>query len=250
MSDAEVIFMKKPVTSLLISIIITLGCLSKSYIPSSVGDVVFASQSVNKIPKGFVYVKDVIPNIILDIRYYGNHNFIGTRIDGYLAPKAILTKETAEALKKIQGDLNTYSLGIKVFDAYRPQSAVNHFIRWSKDTKDIKMKKEFYPDEDKKDLFTKGYIAEKSGHSRGSTIDLTLIDLKTGIELDMGGSFDFLNARSASAYQGITPQQRANRLLLRNIMEKYGFKHYSKEWWHFTLIREPYPKTYFNFPVY
>jgi zinc D-Ala-D-Ala dipeptidase len=245
----EELSMKKSITSLLIVFIIVLGYLYNSYASNPFKNMVSASQTTQKIPKGFVYVKDIIPNAFFDIRYFGKFNFIGSPIDGYRTPKAILTKEAAEALKKVQYDLNKYSLGIKVFDAYRPQIAVNHFIRWSKDTKDTKMKKDFYPNEDKKNLFTKGYIAEKSGHSRGSTIDLTIVDLKSGTDLDMGSSYDFLDKISASEYQSITPQQRANRILLRNIMEKHGFKYYSKEWWHFTLIKEPYPKTYFNFPV-
>jgi D-alanyl-D-alanine dipeptidase len=241
--------MKKIISTLLMVFVMLLICFNKFYLPHPGESRVFASQSTNTMPKGFVYVKDIIPNVVFDIRYFGKYNFIGSPIDGYYAPKAILSKEAAESLKKVQIELNKYSLGIKVFDAYRPQSAVNHFIRWSKNIQDTKMKNEFYPNEDKKNLFAMGYLAEKSGHSRGSTVDLTLIDLKTGSELDMGSTFDFLDKISASEYQSIAYHQRANRLLLRNVMEKHGFKYYSKEWWHFTLIKEPYPKTYYNFPV-
>ncbi|SFV68130.1 D-alanyl-D-alanine dipeptidase [hydrothermal vent metagenome] len=198
--------------------------------------------------KDFLELKKEIPSIELDIRYYGSNNFIGKPIDGYLAPKAILTKEATLALKKVQKELKTFSLGLKIFDAYRPQKAVDHFVRWGKDLADIKMKEAFYPNVKKKNLFKEGYIAKYSGHSRGSTVDLTIIDLNSKTELDMGSSFDLFGKLSWIAYKNITAQQRANRMLLHIIMLKYGFKSYAQEWWHFTLKNEPY-KEYFNFNI-
>lgn len=198
--------------------------------------------------KDFLELKKEIPSIELDIKYYGSDNFIGKPIDGYLAPKAILTKEATLALKKVQKELKTFSLGLKIFDAYRPQKAVDHFVRWGKDLSDIKMKKAFYPNVEKKNLFKEGYIAKHSGHSRGSTVDLTIIDAESKIELDMGSSFDFFGTNSWVHYKNITAEQRANRMLLHMIMLKYGFKSYAQEWWHFTLKNEPYSK-YFDFNV-
>ena len=196
----------------------------------------------------FVEIKKEIPSIELDIRYYGSDNFIGESIDGYFAPKALLSREASDTLKKVQKELNAFSLGLKVFDAYRPQKAVDHFVRWGRDLKDRKMKEAFYPNVEKKNLFKEGYIAEHSGHSRGSTVDLTIIDLKSKVELDMGSSFDFFGEPSWVHYQQITAQQRANRMLLNRTMLKHGFKSYAQEWWHFTLKNEPYKK-YFDFNI-
>ena len=198
--------------------------------------------------KDFVDVEKEIPSIELDIRYFGLNNFIGKSIDGYLAPKAILTKEATFALKKVQIDLKEFELGLKVFDAYRPQKAVDHFVKWGKDLSDTKMKGIFYPNVEKKNLFKEGYIAKHSGHSRGSTVDLTIIDLQSKTELDMGSSFDLFGKNSWVTYKNITSTQRANRMLLHTIMLKYGFKSYAQEWWHFTLKNEPYKK-YFDFNV-
>jgi len=205
--------------------------------------------STTEKPSSFVYIKDIIPNAVIDLRYCGDNNFVGAPIDGYLAPNPVLTKNAVIALKQVQDELNRYSLGIKIYDAYRPQSAVEHFKRWLQDPADTKMKAEYYPDIDKSEIHAYGFIAHKSGHSRGSTVDLTIVDLNTGEELDMGSSFDFFGDISAAEYKNLTAQQRANRLLLRSIMERNGFKHYKAEWWHFILENEPYPDTYFDFPV-
>jgi D-alanyl-D-alanine dipeptidase len=201
------------------------------------------------LPKGFNDIHEKTPNIELDIRYYSENNFIGTVIDGYLAPKAILTTKATIALTKVQKELNSFDLGLKVFDAYRPQKAVDHFVRWGRDLGDKKMKAIYYPTVEKKNLFKEGYIAKKSGHSRGSTVDLTIIDLPTKVELDMGSSFDYFGELSWVKSKNITYEQRANRMLLNTIMLKHGFKAYAEEWWHFTLKNEPYKKTYFNFNV-
>lgn len=208
-----------------------------------------AQYQQNTLPEGFVYAKEVIPNLRTDLRYYSSNNFIGKPIDGYIRPKCILTKEAAESLKKVQNEFERLGFGLLVFDAYRPQRAVDQFIRWAKDTTDIKMKEEYYPTISKKDLFKEGYIAEKSGHSRGSTVDLTIVSLKTGHILDLGGPYDFFDKRSWTNYRNITKNQHAIRLMLKRRMEKYGFIGYDKEWWHFTLKNEPYPDTYFDFPV-
>ena len=201
------------------------------------------------LPDGFVYVTDVIPTAQLEIRYFSEDNFVGAFIDGYEAPKAILTVEAAEALKKAADILEEQGYYIKIFDAYRPQRAVDHFVRWSKDLDDTKMKEKYYPDLDKSVLFELGYIAEKSGHSRGSTVDLTLVEISSGKELDMGSGFDFFGDISNHGTHLITPEQEKNRNILRDAMVEAGFKVYPEEWWHYTLENEPYPDTYFDFPV-
>lgn len=204
------------------------------------------------LPAGFVYLTDIDPSIELDIRYAQSHNFIGTRIDGYVKPVAIITRETAEALKQVQGDLQRFGLSLKVYDAYRPQRAVDHFVRWAKDCLDQRMKSEFYPNVAKTELFREQYIAAKSGHSRGSTIDITLIYRNSdgsSQELDMGTPFDSFDPGSWPNNLGVNPEQRAHRMLLQTLMTQHGFKPYPKEWWHFTLVNEPFPETYFNFVV-
>ncbi|CAA6815351.1 MAG: D-alanyl-D-alanine dipeptidase (EC [uncultured Sulfurovum sp.] len=202
-----------------------------------------------KIPKGFVYVDKQIPNILLEIKYFSEDNFVGEVISGYLAPKAILSNEAVVMLSKVQKELNAFGLGLKIFDAYRPQKAVDHFVRWGHELSNTKMKAIYYPNVQKKDLFREGYIAKKSGHSRGSTVDLSIIDLETQKALDMGSTFDFFGERSWLKYQQITAKQRANRMLLNALMLKHGFKAYAEEWWHFTLKNEPYKHHYFDFDV-
>lgn len=208
-----------------------------------------AQYEPGTLPEGFVYAKDIIKNLRSDLRYYSSNNFIGEPVNGYMKPKCILTKEAAEALKKVQDEFERLGFGLMVFDAYRPQTAVDQFVRWAKDSTDTKMKEKFYPNVNKKDLFEEGYIAEKSGHSRGSTVDLTIVSLRTGHILDLGSPYDLFDKRSWVDYKNITKNQHAIRLMLQRRMGKYGFKPYDKEWWHFTLENEPYPDTYFDFPV-
>lgn len=198
---------------------------------------------------GFVLVSDAVPDAILEIRYYSTYNFIGDRIDGYEEPIALLTREAAGALRAASGVLIPKGYRVKIYDAYRPQMAVSHFMRWALDNEDARMKAYFYPELEKKALFPLGYIAEHSGHSRGSTVDLTLFDMTTGKEADMGGPFDYFGELSHPDYAGVTKEQYANRMLLQETMIKHGFRPYEGEWWHFTLENEPYPDTYFTFPV-
>jgi D-alanyl-D-alanine dipeptidase len=227
----------------------------------------------SSVPDHFVDLQTVIPSVTLDIRYHSEHNFLGTRVDGYQAPKCFITAPAAEALAKVQAELQEFSLSLKIYDCYRPQQAVNHFVRWAKDIKDATTKAEFYPTVDKRHLFRDGYIAEKSGHSRGSTIDLTIIPVPVPTQgkyilgqslaacylpaakrfndnsIDMGTGFDCFHGLSHPGNQEVGLTQRANRLLLKTLMDKYGFKNYEQEWWHFTFRNEPYPETYFDFPV-
>jgi len=201
------------------------------------------------LPEGFVHLDEVAPGIAQEIRYYGEDNFVGAPVDGYLKPRAIISRPAAEALARAQQQLEPFGLGLKVFDAYRPQRAVNHFVRWAKDLDDTKTKAKYYPDVPKTELFKRGYIASRSGHSRGSAVDLTLISLHDGSELDMGSGFDFFSPVSWPKHQGVTAAQRAHRLLLRRVMVANGFDPYEKEWWHFSLAEEPFPGQYFDFPV-
>ena len=200
------------------------------------------------LPTGFVYVRDIIPSITEDVRYAGSHNFIGRPVDGYNAPCAVLTQEAAMALKTAAEAFAAKGYTLLVYDGYRPQRAVNHFMRWAEDTSDTAAKAEFYPDLDKVELFDRGYIAKRSGHSRGSTIDLTLLN-STGQPLDMGGEFDWFSPVSGHDYANLTDEQKANRLLLKTGMMEAGFLPYSEEWWHYRLKDEPYPDTYFDFVI-
>ncbi|QTE22783.1 M15 family metallopeptidase [Polaribacter cellanae] len=202
-----------------------------------------------ELPNGFVYLDNVDNTIQYELRYLSNNNFIGKKIDGYKSNCVIVSKETANALKIVQQKLLKDGLSLKIFDAYRPQQAVNHFVRWAKVLNDTLMKKEYYPEVPKSELFKRGYIASKSGHTRGSTVDLTIVDVKTGKELDMGSPFDFFGIQSHPFYKNINKKQKENRMFLRKIMMEHNFKPYNNEWWHFTLRNEPFPKTYFNFPI-
>lgn len=200
-------------------------------------------------PPGFVKATDVIPGVVLDVRYYTAVNFVGARIDGYLAPVVILTKEATQALAKVQAELKPFGLGLKLFDGYRPEQAVLQFERWAKDLSDTRTKHDYYPNVAKEDLIPNGYIAAKSSHSRGSTVDVTIVGLDTGLELPMGTPFDHFGVESWSENEMMSVQVRANRALLRNVMTRHGFKPLKEEWWHFTLANEPFPETYFDFPV-
>jgi D-alanyl-D-alanine dipeptidase len=221
----------------------------------------------------FVSLVDVEPDIVFDIRYYDDNNFVGTRIDGYEAPKCLLTREAASALAAVQREAGEYGLGLKVFDCYRPQRAVAHFVSWARDLDDTRMRRQYYPAVDKRDLFRLGYIDERSGHSRGSTVDVTLVPIPSPVpitagilpgsrdcrgvkpqrypdsSIDMGTGFDCFDSLAHTASTDIPAEARQNRLLLKTLMEKHGFVNYPKEWWHYTLVDEPFPERYFDFPV-
>ena len=209
----------------------------------------------------FVMLTDAVPDAILEIRYFGTYNFVGKRIDGYEQPTALLTRQAADSLRAVSDDVMRLGYRLKIYDAYRPQKAVDHFVRWATAVEDTLMKRYFYPNLDKSVLFEQDYIAEKSGHTRGSTVDLTLFDMATEKELDMGGTFDWFGHESHPDFGGnpetgvympndsITAEQFAHRMILRNAMLRHGFKALDSEWWHFTLKNEPFPDTYFSFPV-
>jgi D-alanyl-D-alanine dipeptidase len=224
-------------------------------------------------PSGFVDAATVVPGLRLDMRYVTANNFIGRPIPGYRAPKCYLSKRAAQALKRVQEELGKQDLGLKVYDCYRPQTAVNAFAKWGKDLADTKMKARFYPNVKKRRLFRSGYIAHRSGHSRGSTVDLTVVPLSAAKQppydpsaaltscegpketrapdnsLDMGTGFDCFSRRSHTAFSGIGAEQKKNRRILKSAMARQGFRNLRTEWWHYTLRNEPYRHTYFDFPV-
>ena len=209
---------------------------------------IFINYSCSNLPEGFVYINDLDNRINIDLRYSTENNFTGKVIDGYRSNKAIISTEAAMALIQVQNDLDQMNLSLKIFDAYRPQMSVNYFINWSNDPLDTINKSIYYPKIKKSELFPLGYIAERSGHSRGSTVDLTIVDNTTFKELDMGTPYDFFGPESATNLTGITDKQSSNRLLLLETMTRNGFKNYSKEWWHYTLKEEPF-NDYFNFVI-
>ena len=249
----------------------SIGFASLQTSPEFQEDMAAAREEFSRLSIGrdyFVKITEVVPDVILEIRYFSTYNFVGSRVDGYEAPTALLTRQAADSLKAVSDDVKALGYRIKIYDAYRPQKAVSHFVRWAADRTDTLMKTAFYPDLDKSVLFEQEYIMEKSGHSRGSTVDLTLIDAVTGKDIDMGGTFDWFGPEShpdfcgnpdtgeyngdnhkSPAARSITPEQFANRMVLREAMLRHGFKALDSEWWHFTLRDEPFPDTYFTFPV-
>jgi len=201
-------------------------------------------------PSGFVVLTDVVPDVLLEMRYYSTFNFVGTRVDGYEEPIALITREAAQALKAVSDEAMSLGYRLKIWDTYRPQMAVDHFCRWGEDVADTLTKQYFYPYLDKDVVFDQGYIARRSGHSRGSVADLTLVDMKNGRDIDMGYGFDWFGSESHPDFrEGITEAQYANRMILRELMLKHGFLPIEEEWWHFILKDEPYPDTYFTFPI-
>ena len=207
----------------------------------------------NSPPKDFVYLDEVIPGLVIDLAYASDNNFVGEVIEGYQTNRALLTLKAAQALAQVQADLKSHNLGLKIFDAYRPQRAVDHFLRWAKAeekaAEDMRTKAKFYPDLTKQALFEQGYLFERSSHSRGSTVDLTLIDLGTRVELDMGSVFDFFDPISWSESTAVSPQAQLNRKALQSAMTNHGFAPIDTEWWHFTLAKEPHPDRYFDFVI-
>ena len=225
------------------------------------------------LPPGFVHLQTLDPTILTEVRYAGAHNFIGRPVPGYEAPEVVLTREAAEALAEVQADVRPMGYTLKVYDGYRPQRAVDEFVRWAADPDDDAMRAEFYPDVPKDRLFPERYIAERSGHSRGSTVDLTLVELPAtptapwmpgdplrpctaphgerwpDNSIDMGTGFDCFSEKSHHGSDAISEQARANREILLSAMERHGFEPYPEEWWHYTLADEPFPDAYFNFPI-
>ena len=206
-------------------------------------------QQEQQRPDAFVDVASIAPGLIVEARYASPHNFVGRPIDGYDKPLCYLTRPAATALAQVAADLEPRGLTLKVFDCYRPARAVAHFVRWARNLRDQSMKAEFYPQVDKSTLFRDGYVATHSGHSRGSTVDLTLASRADGRALDMGTPFDFFSPRSWPSDRSVSAEAQANRVTLAQAMRRRGFRPYDKEWWHFTLRHEPYPQTYFDFPV-
>ena len=204
---------------------------------------------VGSMTDGFADINSLDPSIVIEVRYGTNNNFVGRPIEGYDAAKIIMSTEAALAIVRVQKDLQHGGLALKIFDAYRPQQAVDHFVRWAADLEDEAMKQQYYPNIEKSNLFRDGYIAERSGHTRGSTVDLTLIELDSGEELDMGSPWDFFDPVSWPTSDLVSAEQKGNRNLLRDAMGKQGFRPLAEEWWHFTLEMEPYPDTYFEFPI-
>lgn len=218
------------------------------------------SQAVQKEndPTDFVLVSDVIPDVILEIRYHSTFNFIGDRIPGYDEPIAVLTRRAADSLKAVSDELLQRGYRLKIYDAYRPQCAVDYFMAWAQDVSDDRMREFFYPELEKAVIVPRGYVAERSSHTRGSTVDLTLFDMATQKEVDMGCTFDYFGrashpdvqpAEAIGAYPPINETQWRNRMILQDVMVRHGFNIYDCEWWHFTLADEPYPDTYFRFPL-
>jgi D-alanyl-D-alanine dipeptidase len=233
---------RKKILCLLLAGMIVAGCTGRK-----------AAENIAPEPdrSDFVEVSEAVPDVILEIRYYSTYNFVGTRIDGYARPLALMTRQAADSLRKVSDEMKAQGYRLKIWDTYRPQRAVNHFIRWAEDLQDTAMKAIFYPMVDKSRLFEEGYIYARSSHSRGSTVDLTLVDEQTGKELDMGSPFDWFGVESHPDYKGEGDSEnwQANRLLLHDAMVRHGFEGIDSEWWHFTLANEPYPDTYFDFVI-
>ena len=250
------------IIAIILGLVMTLTCCRRSQ------EVHFIEVPPTEDKTQFVTITDIVPDAIIEIRYYSTYNFVGERVDGYLEPTALLTKQAADSLSAVSDELKALGYRIKIFDAYRPQCAVDHFVRWASDITDTVMEPYFYPEVPRDSLFELGYIAKRSGHTRGSTVDLTLFDMATEKEVDMGGTFDWFGNESHSDFCGnpetgeytgdnsaspigrsITPEQFENRMILRRAMLNHGFKAIDEEWWHFTLKDEPFPDTYFTFPV-
>ena len=236
---------------------------------------VFAASpaKAGDMPDAFVYLRNTDPTILEDMRYAGADNFTGRPVPGYDARECVLVRQAAEALKAVQADVKTKGLSLKVYDCYRPARAVAAFVAWAKAPDDPRSKSVHYPALDKTKLFPDGYIALASGHSRGATMDLTLVpldvrpgqaapgepalgactspaaDREADTSIDMGTGFDCFDVKANTDASGLTPKERDNRKMLVGVMARHGFKNYDKEWWHYTLENEPFPTTIFDFPI-
>jgi len=204
----------------------------------------------NHLPQGFVYLKQICPEIKIDLKYASSDNFTGNSVPGYSANSAILTAEAATALCQVQRELEQQNLGLLIWDAYRPTKAVDSFLKWEHEADDLQIKQRFYTKMSKREIFEFGLIAPgHSSHSRGSTVDLTIYSLLSGQELDMGTDFDYFAEESYTSSKEISSTAESNRKILVGLMAKYGFDNFPKEWWHYTLRDEPFPNQYFNFEV-
>jgi zinc D-Ala-D-Ala dipeptidase len=268
--------MGRPTVALTLCIAAAAACAHAGAAPGRPGAAPLPREAPVAVPESaavFVSLADVDSTIIVEARYHGYHNFLGRPVAGYEAPLCLLTREAAAALAAVQAEIRPFGLGLKTYDCYRPQRAVDDFAAWARDTADTAMRAEFYPAVPKAELFAEGYIAERSGHSRGSTVDLTLIPLPPSrfppyrprqplrdcrgtianrtpdSGLDMGTAYDCFDPLSHTANPDIGPGPARNRLLLKAVMERHGFRNYPREWWHFTLRDEPWPDTYFDHPV-
>ena len=227
--------MKRTITTVVLALLLQ-GCSTQM-------------EALDDVRQNFDYVQDIIPYVVLDVRYFSDDNFMGTRVDGYRKPVVLINKTAGQALSEVQAELRRQGLGLKIFDGYRPQKAVDHFVRWAADPLDTLTKTKYYPELPKDRLFDLGYISARSGHTRGSTLDLTIINIQSGEELDMGSGWDFFGNISHHDSPLVEEQATANRNLLRDLMIKYGFRAITTEWWHYTLQKEPFPDTYFDFDV-
>ena len=202
-----------------------------------------------ELPEGFVYLDELIEDCIIDAKYAGTDNFMGRPADGYEQPLVVASREVAEGCVKAAEILRKQGYLLKVYDAYRPQRAVRRFVEWVHEAEDTRTKAAHYPNVERARMIELGYIAARSGHSRGSTVDLTLYRLDTGALLEMGGDFDLMDVRSHHGAPGISPEAAQNRAHLKELMGSCGFAPYENEWWHYRLENEPYPDTYFDFPI-
>ena len=251
----------------LLGLALVAGCASSNLQPQGAaqgqggGSAAMALQATAGKPD-LVALRSLVPDVVQDMRYAGPHNFMGRRVAGYEAGECWLSRTAAQSLAALQKELAQQGLGLKVFDCYRPQTAVNDFVRWAQDLKDQKNRDMYYPRVPKSELFKRGYIAEKSGHSRASTVDMTLVvknaqrasqqvrgPLANGIEVDMGTPFDMFDSHSHTENADQSPDVQHNRRWLRAVMERHGWRNGAEEWWHFTLRNEPYPQQYFDHPV-
>lgn len=206
-------------------------------------------SSVSRLPDGFGYIHEKIPTIVTDLIFFSPKNFTGTRVEGYLANRAILTKRAIEALRDVQAALLEFNLGLKIIDAYRPVKATQFLVKWIENPDNVGFSHIFFPKVARDEIISRGYVAKKSEHNRGSALDVVLLSLDDGIEIDMGSRCGLFDEMSHLRYPKLSSQQRANRMLLYQTMKSNGFKSFEQEWWHYRLDNEPYPDEYFNFDV-
>jgi zinc D-Ala-D-Ala dipeptidase len=203
----------------------------------------------SKLPDGFGYIDEKVPTIKTDLIFYSTTNFTGTRVAGYFANRAILTNKAIESLKEVQSDLMEFNLGIKIIDSYRPVKGTQYLVNWIENPNNVGFSHIFFPNVTREEIISKGYVAKKSEHNRGSTLDVTLISFDEGREIDMGSICGLFDEISHLRYPNLSSQQRANRMLLYQVMKNHDFKSFEQEWWHYRLLNEPFPDQYFDFNI-